>query len=122
MDMECSVPPAGAKFHAWLDLPEEVEDHRPGLHLLSSRREHEEEEPDCVHHGGSRGGVRPPALHPGQLLPQAAPHGRQFQEASHQPRRRQQHLPQQVQTDDALAKNKAGSDPRLPPGHGVAFT
>lgn len=27
---------AGAKFHAWLAVPEEVEDHRPGLHLFPS--------------------------------------------------------------------------------------
>lgn len=40
--------------------------------------------------------VRPPALHPGQLLPQASEDGRQLQETPHQPWWRQQHLPQQV--------------------------
>lgn len=44
---------AGAKFHAWLALPEEVEDHRPGLHLFPSCREHEKKKPDCLQHGGS---------------------------------------------------------------------
>lgn len=77
---------AGAKFHARLAVPEEVEDHRPGLHLFPSCREHEEEEPDCFQHGGSRDRVRPPALHPGQLFPPAAPHGCKLQETSHQPR------------------------------------
>lgn len=93
--LSCSVC-AGAELHARLAVPEEVEDHCPGLHLLPSRREHEEEEPDRLQHGGGGDRVRPPAVHPGQLLPQAAPHGRQLQETSHQPRRRQQHLPQQV--------------------------
>ncbi len=90
---------AGAELHARLAVPEKVEDHRPGLHLFASRREHEEEEPDRLQHGGSRDRIRPPALHPGQLFPEAAPHGRQLQETSHQPRRRQQHLPQQVQLE-----------------------
>lgn len=44
----------GAEFHAGLALSEEVEDHRPGLHLLASCREHEEEEPDSLQHGGGR--------------------------------------------------------------------
>ena len=77
-------------------MPEEVEDHRAGLHLLASRREHEEEEPDRLQHGGSRDGICPPAVHPGQLFPQAAANGSQLQEASDQPRRCQQRLPQQV--------------------------
>lgn len=45
-------PPPGAELHARLALSPEVEDHRSGLHLLSSRREHEKEEPDCLQHGG----------------------------------------------------------------------
>lgn len=79
---------AGAKFHARLAVPEEVEAYCPGLHLLTSCWEHEEEEPDRLQHGGSRDGVRPPAVHPGQLFPQTAPHGRQLQETPHQPWRR----------------------------------
>lgn len=47
-----TVSTQGAKLHARLALSEEVEDHRSGLHLLPSRREHEEEEPDCLQHGG----------------------------------------------------------------------
>lgn len=48
---------SGAELHAGLAVSEEVEDHRSRLHLLSSRREHEEEEPDRLQHGGGRGGV-----------------------------------------------------------------
>ena len=73
-----------------------MEDHRAGLHLLSSRRKHEEEKPDRVHHGRGRVGVRSPALHPRQRFPAAAAHGGQLQEAPHQPRRRQQYFSQQV--------------------------
>lgn len=87
---------AGAELHARLAVPEEVEDHRTGLHLLAACREHEEEESDRLQYGGGWDRVRPPALHPGQLLPQAAPHGRQLQETTHQPRWCQQYIPQQV--------------------------
>lgn len=66
----------GSEFHARLAVQEEMEDHRSGLHLLASRREHEEEEPDRLQHGGGRDGVPPPALYSGQLLPQAAAYGR----------------------------------------------
>lgn len=48
---------SGAELHAGLALPQEVEDHCPGLYLLSACREHEEEEPDCLQHGGGRDGV-----------------------------------------------------------------
>lgn len=88
---------AGAKFHAWLAVPEEVEDHCPGLHLFPSCWEHEKKEPDCLQHGGGGDGIRPPTLHPGELFPQAASHGCQLQETSHQPWWRQQYIPQQVQ-------------------------
>lgn len=52
------VSSSGAELHARVALPQEVEDHRAGLHLLSARREHEEEEPDCLQHGGGRDRVR----------------------------------------------------------------
>lgn len=49
---------SGAELHARMALSQEVEDHRSGLHLLSARREHEEEEPDCLQYGGGRDRVR----------------------------------------------------------------
>ena len=44
--------PLGAEFPTRLDVQEEVEDHHPGLHPVSPRREHEEEEPGGVQHAG----------------------------------------------------------------------
>lgn len=38
----------GPEFPTRLDLSQEVEDHHPGLHLFTPRREHEEEEPGGV--------------------------------------------------------------------------
>ena len=90
-----SLPP-GSELHAGLAVPQEVEADRAGLHQLAACREHAQEEPHRVQHGGGGDGVRAPALHPGQLLPAAPEDGCQLQEAPHQPRRRQQHLPQQV--------------------------
>lgn len=49
---------SGAELHAGMALSPEVEAHRSGLHLLPSCREHEEEEPDCLQHGGGRDRVR----------------------------------------------------------------
>ena len=89
---------SGPELPARLDLQEEVEDHHPGLHPLAARGEHEEEEPGGVQHVGLRGRVRAAASHPGQQLPEAAPHGRQLQETPHHPRWCQQHLPQQVRS------------------------
>lgn len=43
---------AGAELHAWLAVQAEVEDHCSGLYMLSPCREHEEEEPDRLQHGG----------------------------------------------------------------------
>lgn len=42
----------GAEFPTRLDVQEEVEDHHPGLHPVSPRREHEKEEPGGVQHAG----------------------------------------------------------------------
>lgn len=44
----------GPELSARVDLQEEVEDHHPGLHSLTTRREHEEEEPGCVQYVGLR--------------------------------------------------------------------
>lgn len=92
----CFYISSGAELHEGLALSQEVEDHCPGLHLFPSCWEHEEEESDRLQHGGSRDRVRPPAFHSGQLFPQAAPHGCQLQETTHQPRWCQQYIPQQV--------------------------
>lgn len=84
--MTASSEFAGPELPARLDLQEEVEDDHPGLHPLASRREHEEEEPGGVQHGGLGGRVRAAAAHLGQQLPEAAAHGSQLQEAAHHPR------------------------------------
>jgi len=76
---------SGPELPARLDLQEEVEDNHPRLHPLTTRREHEEEEPGGVQHVGLRGRVRPAASHPGEQLPEATPHGRQLQETAHHP-------------------------------------
>ena len=78
-----SSEPAGPELYAWMAVPEEVEDHCPGLHLLAPCREHEKEEPDRLQHGGGGDGVRPPAVHPGQLFPAAATYGGQLKETPH---------------------------------------
>lgn len=59
-----------------------MEDYHPGLHPLTSRGEHEEEEPGGVQHAGFRGRVCPAASHPGEQLPEATTYGRQLQEAA----------------------------------------
>lgn len=73
-----TLPPAGSELSERLDLQEKVEDHHPGLHPLTSCREHEEEEPGGVQHAGLRGRVRPAASHPGEQLLEATAHGRQL--------------------------------------------
>lgn len=83
--MTASSEFAGPELPARLDLQEEVEDDYPGLHPLTSRRKHEEEEPGGVQHGGLGGRVRATAAHLGQQLPEAAAHGSQLQEAAHHP-------------------------------------
>lgn len=87
---------AGAELPAGLAVPQEVEDHHPGLHQVPPRRQHAQEEPGGVQHAGGRGRVRAAAAHPGQQLPAAPADGSQLQEAPHHARRCQQHLPQQV--------------------------
>lgn len=89
-------PDAGPEFPARLDLQEEVEDHHPGLHPLTSCREYEEEEPGGLQHVGFRGRVRATTSYLGEQLSEASTYGCQLQETPHHPRWRQQHLPQQV--------------------------
>ena len=79
-------------------MPAQVEDHHPGLHPVTARRQHAQEEPGGVQHAGGRGRVRAAAAHPGEQLPAPTADGRQLQEAPHHARRRQQHLPEQVST------------------------
>lgn len=94
--------PTGAKFLARLDMPQEVENHHPGLYPVPPCRKHAEEKPGGVQHAGGRSRVRPAAPHLGQQLPAAAPHGSQLQETPHHPWWCQQHLPQQVALNSSL--------------------
>lgn len=86
----------GPELPTRLDLQKEVEDHYPGLHPLTTCREHEEEESGGVQHVGLGGWIRPAASHPSEQFPEATPHGSKLQETAHHPRWCQQHIPQQV--------------------------
>ena len=93
INVGCPCFAKGSEFLPRLAVSAALEADRGAVHPVAPRWEHAQAQQHRLQHGGVRGGVQPPAVLPRHLLPQAPPHGRQLQEASHHSRGRQLHIP-----------------------------